>query len=212
MSDNELGLQHLVPPRRLGRMLRALREVRGDTIEMVTVRALGQITADRLEALEAGEDFADPAELDLLADLYAFEITDLAPSRTRLVLDFSERVVAGAGFAAVVPEGETAQGVLRRYLTLVWVLRGRPQGSDLSLRDLDVDVLADGLGIGRSGVVGVLNDLIGDPSWVSQRGHPSSLSTILPLKIAPGAGILLSSGPEGALVFEADGVVEQPND
>jgi hypothetical protein len=94
--------------------------------------------------------------------------------------------------------------VLRRYLTLVWALRGKPGGTHLQLRELDVAVLGEGLGIGSPAVVGVLQELMDDPTWVSRRGHPSMVATILPSRIAPEAGILLSAGTEGALVFETN--------
>jgi hypothetical protein len=195
-------LERLIPPRRLGRLLEGLREARGETIESVAVKTWGQIDVERVHTLESGLDWATATELDLLSALYAFELTDLVPQRSGLVLDFDERLIVAQGFCAVVPEGDTLHMVLRRYLTLVWALRGKPAGSRLALRELDVAVLGEGLGIGSPAVVGVLNELMDDPTWVSRRGHPSLVATIVATKIAPEAGILLSAGTEGALVFE----------
>jgi hypothetical protein len=202
-TDEPVSLTRLVPPRRLGRLLSGLREARGDSPEAVALRAWGQLDADRLRQLEAGEIFATPEELTLLSKLYAFEVRDLVPQRMDLVIDFQERLLVTAGFAAVVPYGETIQQVLRRYLTLVWALRGKPAGSQLQLRELDVEVLGEGLGTGRAGTLGVLHELMEDPTWVAQRGHPSMLATILPVKVAPAAGILLTAGAEAGLVFQA---------
>jgi hypothetical protein len=201
---NATSLERLVPPRRLGRLLEGLREARGETIESVAVKTWGQIDVRRVQTLEAGADWATANELALLSALYAFELTDLVPQRSGLVLDFDERLIVAQGFCAVVPEGDTLHMVLRRYLTLVWALRGKPAGAQLQLRELDVTVLGDGLGIGAPAVVGVLQELMDDPTWISRRGHPSMVSTILPAKVAPQAGILLSAGTEGALVFETN--------
>jgi hypothetical protein len=201
-TANSAPLERLVPPRRLGRLLEGLREARGETIESVAVKTWGQIDVTRVQTLEAGTDWATATELSLLSALYAFELTDLVPQRSGLVLDFDERLIVAQGFCAVVPEGETLHMVLRRYLTLVWALRGKPTGAHLQLRELDVAVLGDGLGIGAPAVVGVLQELMEDPTWSSRRGHPSLVSTILPTKVAPQAGILLSAGTEGALIFD----------
>ncbi|MGD9792749.1 MAG: hypothetical protein AB7V43_04645 [Acidimicrobiia bacterium] len=205
-QSEPINLERLVPPRRLGRLLAGLREARGDSIDDVVIRAWGQIDGARLEALESGSVWAAPEELDLLSELYAFEVAELAPRRTHLVLDFDEHLLVAEGFCAVVPAGETVQNVLRRYLTLVWALRGRPNGSLLQLRELDVTVLAEGLGFDRTAVLGLLHEVMEDPTWTAQRGHPSMMSTILPRKIAPQAGILLSAGPEGALIFQSDDI------
>ena len=203
-ASEPTNLDRLVPPRRLGRLLAGLRGARGDSLEDVVIRSWGQIDANRLEALEGGRVWAEPSELELLSALYAFEVADLAPRRTHLVLDFDERLLVAEGFCAVVPAGETIQNVLRRYLTLVWALRGRPTGSQLQLRELDIEVLAEGLGFDRTAVLSLLHEVMGDPMWGAQRAHPSLMSTLLPSRIAPQAGILLSAGADAALVFQND--------
>src|SRR3954453_472042 len=164
-ADSRGLLSNLVPPRRLGLILLALRQARGDSLEDAAARTNGLIDADRLLSLETGEMFANPSELDALAQAYAFELVDLVPQRVRLVLDYDERLIDAGGFAAVVPEGTMLVEVLQRYLVLVWALRGRQPGSYLQLRELDLEVLGESLDVGTAAVVGMLGELLDDQSW-----------------------------------------------
>ncbi|MCU0274209.1 MAG: helix-turn-helix domain-containing protein [Acidimicrobiales bacterium] len=194
----------LVPPLRLGRLLRSRRETAGRSLGDLAAQGPG-VSVALLEDIEAGRVDLSEAELARIAPLYEVDLAHVLPQRMQLVIDLDagRLSVTGADASGVLLPGEEAEQVLVRYLALLYALRGMPVGTPLPLRRLDLDVLADALALRTDEVHDRLRDLMlqsDDRVRQSARGLRRRL-------VVPLAGILVAVTAAGSLLFVAeDGV------
>lgn len=191
----------LVPPLRLGRLLRSRREAAGRSLADLAAVAQGVSTA-LLEDIEAGRVDLSEDELARIAPLYEVDLAHVLPQRMQLVIDLDagRLSVTGAEASGVLLPGDEAEQVLVRYLALLYALRGMPVGTPLPLRRLDLDVLADALVLRTDEVHDRLRDLMlrsDDRVQQSARGLRRRL-------VVPLAGILVAVTAAGSLLFVAE--------
>lgn len=193
MTDGPLTL---VPPRRLGALLAGAREERSISVRELASRSF--FTADDLLAIEAGDrDLTDPDLRELLA-VYALDPEDLVPERAELVVDLDERsLVVGGEHHSLAGRHPSPDEVLASYLSLVYTLRRRVPGTELVLREADMDVLARALHLAKPTVTTRLHGLMGDPAGAVQRRAGLLRGRVL----VPVAGVVVAATALGALLL-----------
>jgi transcriptional regulator with XRE-family HTH domain len=186
----------LVPPRRLGSLLRESRVAAGRSLEAL---ATARLTVVDLDDIEHGRRLVDDLLLEQLVELYGVEGSDLVPERSRLVIDLDEGRVAID--EADLGAGELAgpDAVLARYLALVYHLRELPIGSPIALRDLDLDVLSSALELGTDEVSSRLQSLMEDEDVIARDQRRIRRRLLLPL-----VGVVIAAVSGGALLLVAE--------
>jgi len=188
----------LVPPRRLGALLRDARVAAGLELEELAARADGLTVVD-LEDVEHGRRVVDDAMLDLLASLYGVAGLSLVPPRAQLVIDLDDGRIAIED-ADVSTDGATGpDAVLARYLALVYRLRDLPVGTPIGIRDVDVDVLATALEIGAGDVEARLRHLIEDADAVAHDQRRIRNRLVMPV-----VGVVIATCSTGLLLLVAE--------
>jgi len=190
----------LVPPRRLGSLLRQARLAAGSDIDEFAAR--GEFGVIDLDDIENGRRAVDDVTLSNLLSLYGIEDAGLLPTRSRLVIDLDASRIAIDQVDVTVDESASADMVLARYLALVYRLRDLPLGTPLSLRDVDLDVLSSALAIDSTEVESRLERLMLDKSAVSRDQRRLRRRLLVPL-----AGVIVAATAVGVLVL-----VSQSND
>ena len=151
----------LVPPRRLGALLREARVTAGLELDEIALEQTGLTVVD-LDDFEHGRRIIDDSTLSRLVELYGVQDADLLPPRSQLVIDLDEGRIT-------VDESETwteddemsgVDAVLARYLALVYHLRDLPLGSPIGLRDIDLDVLSVALELEATDIERRLKELM----------------------------------------------------
>ncbi|RMH74918.1 MAG: hypothetical protein D6683_12115 [Actinomyces sp.] len=195
----------LVPPRRLGRALRTRRENAGASLAAIAARS-GRLGVGDLADIEAGRRTVDDELATHLLEIYGVTGADLLPSRTRLVIDLDEGLIriydatapvppAGVGPVATLSDPDET---LARYLALVWRLRGVEPGTEIALRSLDVQVLADALAASPAEIERRLHALAGtDRSLRTSRRLRRRL-------LLPAVGVVVAATAAGVLLLVAD--------
>jgi transcriptional regulator with XRE-family HTH domain len=186
----------IVPPSRLGRLLRETREQRGETTEQVAARLGEGATPALLADVEGGTFDLTDRDVAVLSDAYGVQTRELVPSRSRLVIDLSQGTVAAAGEHRAFATDD-ADEVLTRYLSLVYALRGLPPGTPVPLRDLDLAVLGQALRMGAGEVEARLVGLMQDP----EQKVGTTTRDLRHRLIVPAAGLLVAVTAVGALVL-----------
>jgi transcriptional regulator with XRE-family HTH domain len=186
----------IVPPNRLGRLLRETREARGETREQVAARLGDGATPTLLDDVEGGTFDLTDRDVAVLSDAYGVQTRELVPARSRLVIDLSQGTVAVAGQVRAFATDD-ADEVLTRYLSLVYTLRGLPPGTPVPLRDLDLAVLGQALRMGAGEVEAKLVGLMQDP----ERRVGTTTRDLRRRLIVPAAGLLVAVTAVGALVL-----------
>jgi transcriptional regulator with XRE-family HTH domain len=190
----------LVPPVRLGRLLCEAREAQGRTPSDLA-RGCGLAYDERWFAdLEAGRVPLDDPLVKWVSALYGIDAGELAPSRSRLIIDLDEGVMAVGARSIALPGGQqvpTFEQVLTNYLALVYLLRDVDVGTPIPLREVDVDVLAHSLQRNRRDVQSTIGRLI-----TNETAALTNRSTHLRRRvIVPVAGILVSLTAVGGLLL-----------
>lgn len=181
----------LVPPSRLGRVLRDQREHLDRSI--VDLADATGLSAALLEDAEKGRAQLGEELLHDLAIGYEIDIERLTPQRSELVIDLDEGWLAASGHEVAVGGGD----VLTRYLALIYTLREIPAGTPVPIRDLDIGVLAHALDTDRGRIE---NDL--DAMMTKRADEVSATSRGLRDRIVvPLAGILVGVTAIGGLVL-----------
>jgi len=121
-----------------------------DLVELAK-RSNHQFSASFLQDAERGRIKLDDKTIDSLLDLYQVNTEPVIPQRSELVLDLNHRQLR-VGDQSVAFESDGIQDVLTRYVSLIYMLRGLTPGSDLVLRDRDIEVLSRSLGYAPSRV------------------------------------------------------------
>lgn len=188
----------LVPPVRLGRLLHEVRVAHGETVDDLVRRCGLAYDDDFFVDVEAGRVALDDGLVRWLSSLYDVRADQLVPARSQLVIDVDEGWVAIGPHRGAAPQ--TAEGpddVLKRYLALVYELRGLAVGSPLRLRDLDLDVLGHALELRTRDVQRRLHDLMqGDREPVDSVARRLRKNVVVPL-----AGVLVAVTAVGGLLF-----------
>ena len=140
MATAALNAVHGIPSPQLGEILHNARTRRDLSLEEVARRLQQRFTPTTLTMIESGRYPLTEHDLSLLLAAYGIDIDALAP-RTR------ENALAATGptpppftFTEVSEEA-----VLIDYLTFVYAMRAQAPGSDIPLRDEDIEVLARSL-------------------------------------------------------------------
>ena len=190
----------LVPPVRLGRLLHQAREAQGRTPSDLA-RGCGLAYDEAwFSELEAGRVTLDEPLVKWVSALYGVDAGELAPSRSHLIIDLDEGVIAAGARSVPLPGGHHAprfEQVLTNYLALVYLLRGVDVGTPIPLREIDIDVLAHSLQRNRRDVQSSLGRLVSSESTaVSTRSSQLRRRVIVPV-----AGILVGLTAVGGLLL-----------
>jgi hypothetical protein len=140
----------LVPPRRLGELLRAHRDAAGRTIADVAGTSGGRLTVRDVRRLERTGVIPD-AGLAAVTAAYDIDPGRLVPTRTAVEIAVDGRWVSADRLEApwridVGDDADPADAVLLRFLALVYALRDREPGNELVLRRADLSALGSRLG------------------------------------------------------------------
>ncbi|MDW3218532.1 MAG: helix-turn-helix domain-containing protein [Acidimicrobiales bacterium] len=193
----------LVPPRRLGGLLREARVAAGlELDDLIEGTALSVV---ELDDIEHGRRDLDEGMLHTLVHIYGVQDADLVPARSQLVIDLDEGRIGVNHTDLDVDPLSGPDAVLARYLALVYRLRGLRIGASLPLRDVDLEVLATALELEAEDVETRLHRLIGDEATIEQDQRRIRRQLLLPL-----VGVVIAATAVGTLVLVAEG--EPPAD
>ena len=184
----------LVPPARLGALMIARRSAQGLDVAEMARRSSGMFTPAFLENAERGRVALDDRIIGHLVGLYEVNSGPVVPQRSELVLDI-DRHQLSVGGTAVSFDSLHSEDVLERYVSLIYLLRGLDYGSDLVLRDRDLDLLASSLGATESDVRRDILGLLAAPDSV-QRAKAVGKG-----KMVAAAGLLVGLTAFGTLVL-----------
>jgi transcriptional regulator with XRE-family HTH domain len=170
VNREDLSMELLVPPRRLGRLLAQARVSRGLSLEDVCDELDGRLTEIELLEFETGRRPVNDQELEALAGLYDVETSTMVPSRSELVIDLDDGVIRAGGSAVEVTAPTERRDVLSKYLALVYSMRGQEPGTTVTLRLADLDILSDAFAANRRTIEDELVDLmVATPEPVKKR-------------------------------------------
>jgi transcriptional regulator with XRE-family HTH domain len=191
----------LVPPVRLGRLLREAREAHGETVPQLVRRSGLVYDEEWFGRLEAGRVALDEPLVRWVSELYGVGAGEIVPARSQLVIDLDEGAISIGGRRspllgpADAPVG--ADQLLGNYLALVYLLRDLPAGTPIPIREVDVAVLAQALQRSPRDVRTALGRLI-----AADGGELAGRSAALRHRlIVPVAGILVGLTAVGGLLL-----------
>ena len=188
----------LVPPRRLGTLLRQARVAAGLDLEELAARQR-ELTVVDLDDLEHGRRIVDDSLLNRLVALYGVEDAGLLPSRSQLVIDLDEGRIA-VDQSDVSTDGLSGpDAVLARYLALVYHLRELPLGTAIGLRDVDLEVLSTALEIETIDIEQRLKRLMSDEDAIAADQRRIRRRMLMPL-----VGVVIAACSAGVLILVAD--------
>ncbi|MEM7143442.1 MAG: helix-turn-helix transcriptional regulator [Actinomycetota bacterium] len=186
----------LVPPRRLGALLRQARVAAGlDHADLARGSGLSVV---ELDDIEHGRRDLDEDTLTTLVRLYGVEDAGLVPARSQLVIDLDEGRIAVNRTDLDVDPIAGPDAVLARYLALVYRLRGLSVGTKLHLRDVDIEVLSSALSLAATDVENRLHRLIADETDVHRDQTRIRRQLLMPL-----VGVVVAATSVGTLVLVA---------
>lgn len=186
----------LVPPSRLAALLTARRVERGLDLAAMARRSEGVFSPTYLETIERGRLPLDETVIEQIVDLYEIEAEPVVPSRSKLLLDLDEQQLR-VGAESMSFESSTADDVLERYVSLLYLLRGATPGRRLTLRDDDLDVLGESLGYDQERLRDELLAIMAANETVVRTSRLSRRTAVL------GAGLLVGATAIGTLVMVA---------
>ncbi|MEJ5253805.1 MAG: helix-turn-helix transcriptional regulator [Acidimicrobiales bacterium] len=195
----------VIPPTRLGALLRATRERRGLTLEALATGSAFSV-AD-LARLEAGGRALTDREVDEVLRVYGIDAATLVPERTGLIVDLADHELAAGGqVRTLAGEAPTADEVLATYLSLVYTLRHAEPGTPLTLREADVSVLSRALQLAQLDVERRLQELMVD-------AEGTVLARVRDLRrrlLLPAIGVVVAATAIGTLLFVQAAGDQQP--
>lgn len=187
----------LIPPRRLGSLLREARASQGRSLtDLTTASGLSLV---ELDDIEHGRRDLDETTLGALITAYGVEGADLVPARAQLVIDLDDGRIAVNRTDVDVDPASGPDAVLTRYLALVYRLRDLPPGTRIPLREIDVDVLATALSLPAEDITTRLERLVDSESAVERDQQRIRRQLLLPL-----VGVVIAATTVGTLVLVAD--------
>lgn len=134
----------LVPPNRLGQLLAEARLAKGADLADLAERSEGDFTIGELSDLEAGHRLLDEQLVRDVTTLYEIGCGTIIPQRAELTIDLDRNIVSASG-TAVPLDSSARDHILDRYLSLLYLLRNRDPGTEIPLRNEDLDILAASL-------------------------------------------------------------------
>jgi transcriptional regulator with XRE-family HTH domain len=193
----DVSMELLVPPRRLGRVLAEARVSRGMSLNDVAAALGGALDDLELLEIETGRRPVTDHELEALAGLYEIETSTMVPGRSQLVVDLDEGVIRTRSGEAGVDPADHRQAVLAKYLALVYSMRSAQPGSSVALRLDDLDVLAEAFGADRREIEDELHQLMqGEPEPVRRRFRLLRGRLMVPV-----VGVMVAATAAGTLVL-----------
>jgi len=174
--------------------------MRGFSLEEAASRMGGRLSSVALLEIETGHRRVNDRDLSALAELYQIETAELVPSRSELIIDLSEGTIsAGHGRArvTVVPDAEDREEILSRYLSLVYSMRRTPPGTAIPLRNDDMAVLSDALGVPSVQVADELRSMMVPAAADVENRFRRLRGRVL----VPAVGVLVAMTAVGALVL-----------
>jgi transcriptional regulator with XRE-family HTH domain len=191
----------LVPPVRLGRLLRDTREAQGESIPALVRRSGLAYDDEWFERLESGGVALDEALVRWVGALYGIGASEIVPARSQLVIDLDEGLIAVGARRVPLPNtpGTTtnAESLLGNYLGLVYLLRDLPPGTPIPMREVDIAVLAQALQRDDRDVRTALARLISS----DRDGLVLRSSSLRRRVVVPVAGILVGLTAVGGLLL-----------
>jgi len=200
-----VAVDPLVPPARLGALMVERRTAKGLDVVDMAQRSNGMFTPSYLENAERGRVRLDDRIIGLLVGLYEVHAGPVVPQRSELILDIDRQHLA-VGSHTEQFESLHSDDVLERYVSLIYRLRGLAYGSDLVLRDKDLEVLAKTLGQPAARVRDDIHELIAAPESV-QRAKSVSKATMI-----AAAGVLVGITAIGTLVLVGSPATDAPTE
>ena len=197
MYPEDLSMELLVPPRRLGRLLAQARVARGLSLEDVREELDDRMTEVEVLEIETGRRPVSDQELQILADLYDVETSTMVPGRSHLIVDLDDGRIEAGPNAVEVHDAAERQEVLSKYLALVYSMRGQEPGTTVTLRLGDLDVLADTFSTERRTIEDELvNLMVATPEPVRKRFWSLRGRLMVPV-----IGVLVAATAGGTLVL-----------
>ena len=201
-----LDVATIVPANRLGQLLVEARQRQGADLQALSARS--EFTVGELSDIEAGHRILDESLVGTITSLYEIDFGPIIPQRAELVIDLDDKLLTASGQALSLESGNQDH-ILERYLSLVYVLRNRPPGTQVPLRTEDIDILAASLAERA--------ELIEEQLLISMdAGHEPVRGLVAWLRKrlwVPGAGALVGAVSIGTLVMVAgDAEVPEPTD
>ncbi len=188
--------QTLVPPGRLGALLIKQRNERGWTVSDLAARSdlFNPLDLDRLE--RGAADLNDH-DVDAVLRLYGLDLSAGTYGRSELVVDLGAGSI-GVGDTSLQFESSTSDLVLERYVSLLYLLREQPVGSELPLRTNDLETLSSTLERSQDRLVNDLYSIMGDRRTVGRTRRLSRRRRVLQ------AGLLVGATLAGSLIIVGD--------
>lgn len=186
----------LVPPRRLGWLLRQARL--GHGLELTDLSREAGLSISELDDIEHGRRNLEGIPLDDLIATYGVKDAGLVPERSRLIIDLDGGQVSVEQSAYGLDPNGGPDAILARYLALVYRLRGMQIGTQVPLRDIDLEVLGSALNLIDSDVENRLHRLMKTETAVEQDQRRIRRQLLYPL-----VGILVAATGVGTLVLVA---------
>ncbi len=187
----------LVPPRRLGALLRQARVAAG--MDLIDLAGATPLSVVDLDDLEHGRRMVDDDVLRDLIQLYGVEDAGIVPERSQLVIDLDEGRIAVNRADINIDEVTGPDAVLARYLALVYRLRDLPLGTPIPLRDVDLEILSTALHLETVEVETRLRRLMADEDEVALDQKRIRRRLLLPL-----VGVVIAASSAGVLVLVAE--------
>lgn len=188
--------QTLVPPGRLGALLIKQRNERGWTVADIAARSDLFNSLD-LDRLERGAADLNDHDIDAVLRLYGLDLAVGTYGRSELVVDLGAGSI-GVGDTSLGFEGTTSDLVLERYVSLLYLLREQPVGSELPLRSNDLETLSRTLERSEDRLITDLQSIMGDRRTVGRTRRLSRRRRVLQ------AGLLVGASLAGSLIIVGD--------
>lgn len=188
----------LVPPGRLAALLISRRTERGLDVVALSALSRGAFSPSYLDAVERGALQLDEESLRAIVSLYELEAGPIVPDRSALLLDL-DRGLVGVGETALTLPSHTTNDVLKRYVSLLYLLRGETPGKQLTLREKDLQVLEHSLGRDQQQLADELFALMGEGATEERTSLLSRRTVVI------GAGLLVGATAVGSLVIVSSG-------
>ncbi len=185
----------LVPPRRLGALLAERRRAEGLELAQVAARSRGVFDVRALEAIERGRVELSDDLVAAVTALYAVESGPVLPHRSQLVIDLRGPELRVGHTVAPLPDEPTADELLGRYLSLLYLLRSREPGTPLPLRTADLERLSEALFVTVGDVRDRLSGLMVQPEVADRAGRFRARLVV------PAVGLLVGVTAVGSLIL-----------
>jgi len=181
MATTESEISPPATATEVGRHLRSVRKAQG--LSRAEVARSAGLTRRELAAYERGRIPVPDSDLWCLAGSCGVDVSELLPSRDKLVANSDLGSLTVGDSVARLRAGASSDGLLREYLAMIYELRNLPPGTRPPMREEDLAALADTLGGTPEAIEARLHELIG----VSRDEAARLRAMILPPRSLPAA-------------------------